>query len=272
MGGSVADRPGALLLAQDMSAPLLVAFAGGRAALYSARAPDKAGTNQDGIGLFELGGQRGVLAVADGVGGHAAGASAARIALEALERALGAGDDEAQVRSAILDGVELANREILELKVGAATTLAAIAVEGDRLRCYHAGDSEVLVVGQRGRTKLHTISHSPTSYAIQAGVLAPHEALCHADRHLVSNVVGSPDLRIEVGSELELAARDTALLATDGLFDNLTPGEIVEIVRAGPLDRAASELAERCRGRMTEAEGSGPSKPDDLTFVIFRPH
>ena len=74
----------------------------------------------------------------------------------------------------------------------------------------------------------------------------------HDDRHLVSNMVGSSDMRIEVGSPILLASRDTALLATDGLFDNVHPDEIVEIVRAGPLERAAAALAGLAAKRMTE--------------------
>ena len=77
-------------------------------------------------------------------------------------------------------------------------------------------------------------------------------------------------MRIEFGSPLELASRDTALLASDGLFDNLNPSEVVEIVRAGPLDRAASELAGRATERMHDPAPHHPSKPDDLTFILYR--
>ena len=77
-------------------------------------------------------------------------------------------------------------------------------------------------------------------------------------------------MRIELSSVLPLSPRDTVVLGTDGLFDNLHTDEIVEIVRKGPLGEVAAKLAKRCDRRMrTPGEGK-PSKPDDLTFILFR--
>jgi serine/threonine protein phosphatase PrpC len=83
-------------------------------------------------------------------------------------------------------------------------------------------------------------------------------------------VLGAPDMRIEVGSQLPIAPRDTLLLASDGLSDNLRTEEIVALLRTGPLEAACDRLAELARARM-HAPGEGePCKPDDLTFVAFR--
>ena len=59
----------------------------------------------------------------------------------------------------------------------------------------------------------------------------------HSQRHVVSNVIGSPDMRIEIGSAIEMDLRDTLVLASDGLSDNLHVTEIVEYVRKGPLEQ-----------------------------------
>ena len=129
----------------------------------------------------------------------------------------------------------------------------------------------ILVVGQRGKIKLQTVSHSPVGYAVEAGVLDEKEALHHEDRHLVSNMLGLADMRIEVGSIVELAPRDTLLLASDGLFDNLHLDEIVDRVRKGPLTQVVQHLASDAAQRMTIPREGQPSKTDDLTFVAFRP-
>ena len=92
----------------------------------------------------------------------------------------------------------------------------------------------------------------------------------HEDRHLVSNMVGSTDMRIEICSVLQLRPRDTLLLASDGLFDNLHLQEIVQIVRKGPLDAAVRMLAKECDGRMRTPRQGSPCKPDDVTSVVFR--
>lgn len=101
-------------------------------------------------------------------------------------------------------------------------------------------------------------------------MLTEKEAMHHEDRHLVSNVVGIADMRIDIGPVLPLDPRDTLLLATDGLSDNLGIDEIVEIVRRGPLSRAAAALMAEARRRMQEPRERRPSKPDDATLVLFR--
>jgi serine/threonine protein phosphatase PrpC len=107
-------------------------------------------------------------------------------------------------------------------------------------------------------------------YAVEAGLLDEAEAMHHEDRHLVSNMLGSPDMRIDVGSTIELADRDTLILASDGLFDNLHIEEIVQRIRKGPLGKVAAELVDDCRRRMEGVDAQQPCKPDDLTFVAFR--
>ena len=74
-----------------------------------------------------------------------------------------------------------------------------------------------------------------------------------------------------VWSSIRLAAKDTLVIASDGLFDNLQIDEIVNIIRIGPLDKAAENLARTCRARMTEFSETRPHKPDDLGFILFRP-
>jgi len=83
-------------------------------------------------------------------------------------------------------------------------------------------------------------------------------------------MVGSSASRVEVGSAVKLAPKDTVLLGTDGLFDNLHIGEIVERLRLGSFADLMNALAEACRARMLKPEADHPSKPDDLTVVAFR--
>jgi serine/threonine protein phosphatase PrpC len=243
----------------------------GQVCVRSLRSPDKDSSNEDAAAVIPVGNDALVLAVADGVGGNPGGHEASKLAMRTLNKLVAAVEDTAQLRSAVLDAVDSSNRQVIDLNRGAATTLAVAAVVGRRLRCYHVGDSELLTVGQRGRVKLRVVPHSPTGFAVEAGLMDEQEAVRHDQRHVLFNAIGSPDMRIDIGGPLTLAVHDTLLLATDGLMDNLFVNEIVDIIRAGPLVAAADRLVAVARERMDNAEGDRPSKPDDLTVVLYRP-
>jgi serine/threonine protein phosphatase PrpC len=279
--------------------------ASGTAFVFSHSAPDRPESdlgdsgNEDAAMVLTLGEGRGLLAIADGMGGQRLGGVAARAALESLQESIfeavssgvveqhpdaglsaleddhprpkrARGTEGGVLREPILTGFEAANRAVTALGVGAGTTLAAVEIDDACLRTYHVGDSMILVVGQRGKLKLQTVAHSPVGYAVEAGMIGEEEAIHHEDRHLISNMVGSTDMRIDIGPVLRLRERDTLLLATDGLFDNLRLDEIISLIRKGPLHEVARRLSEAARHRMVTPEGDGPSKPDDLTFVLFR--
>jgi serine/threonine protein phosphatase PrpC len=261
---------GHLHLEQDMAAPQVFDFCGGQVAVFSASCPGRDAPNEDGALHVTFDARCGVLAVADGVGGAAAGARASNAALRSVLARL-EGTDVASLREAVLAGVDDANQAVKELGVGAATTLALVRVQEGTVRSYHVGDSVVLVFGQRGKRKLETISHSPVGYAVEAGLLDEQEALHHDERHLVSNLVGQPDMRVEISGSLRLAPRDTVIVASDGLSDNLHVDELVELARKGPLERVAERLAAKALERMRAPREALPSKPDDLTFLLYRP-
>jgi serine/threonine protein phosphatase PrpC len=254
-----------------MDAPQTFTFHSGEAVYYSDRSPDKDTPNEDSAVLIPVDASRTILAVADGMGGRPLGAEASRTAVEHLLAAAAVcGPEEASLRPAILDALENANQDLVERRNGAGTTAVVTEIVDGWLRPYHVGDSTVLVVGQRGKVKVHTVAHSPVGYAVEAGLLDENEAMHHEERHLVSNLVGAADMRIEMGSRVKLAPRDTVLLASDGLVDNLDPSEITAAVRVGPLDRAAIRLVETARERMHAPREGQPSKLDDLTFILYR--
>ncbi|MCA9223097.1 MAG: protein phosphatase 2C domain-containing protein [Planctomycetales bacterium] len=261
-----------LYFEQEMQRAEVCALGGGRSAVFSCRSPEKSPPNQDAAAVIPCGERSAVLIVADGMGGGLSGEKAARQAILSVQAAVLASLERGGgLRAGILDGLEAANREVLRIGGGgAATTFAAVEIDDGVARPYHVGDSMILIIGGRGKLKLQTVSHSPVGYAVEAGVLDETDAMHHAQRHLVSNVVGSPEMRIEIGPSVELAARDTVLIASDGLFDNLHIPEIVELARKGRIGGCAQQLAEQASRRMRESTNGTPSKPDDLTLLLFR--
>lgn len=247
---------------------LRVEVEGGEAVALSWRGPGKQ-VNEDAAAVLPcLGGV--LLLVCDGMGGHLAGERASRASIEAIAARFAAASVEQMPRHTLIDGIEEANRAVLALGIGAGATLAAVVVRDGRARSAHVGDAAVMHFGGRGKMKAQTLSHSPTGYAVEAGMLDEDEALHHEERHLVSNHVGMEEMRVDLGPELAVAPRDTLLLASDGLIDNLWTDEVVELGRKGDLEQAARSLARLARERMLVAEEGMPSKPDDLTLVLFR--
>ena len=92
----------------------------------------------------------------------------------------------------------------------------------------------------------------------------------HEERHLVSNLLGYPEMHIDIGTEVTLAPRDTVLMASDGLFDNVMQAEICDIARLGDLEEATESLMGLACRRMENPEAGLPSKLDDLTAILFR--
>lgn len=246
-------------------------LAAGDVHAYTARAPDKKSENEDTVAVIPFGPQAAIFVVADGAGGLPAGKRASATAVDALRASVQVALDETTLlRTAILDGIEAANIAVQNLANGSATTMTVVALEGRTARAYQIGDSEALVVGQRGLIKMQTTPHSPTGFAVEAGFLNEKEALHHADRHLVSNFLGTTDMRIDIGTEIEMQARDTLLLASDGLMDNVHTAEIVERIRKGPLSDGMERLVTLAQRRMAGAAAGQPSKPDDLSLILFR--
>ena len=254
----------------EMLEPDVFELAGGTVAVLSTRRPEKTTANEDAAALITVGDGVAVLVVADGCGGMANGELAARIAIECLACSIAAAAPEATaLRAAILDGVEAANRQILELKAGAGATLAVVQLENGEARPYHVGDSQIMLVGGRGKVKLLTTSHSPVGYAVQSGMLEEAEAIDHEERHLVSNYLGSEEMHVEMGSGRKIAGRDGLLVASDGVLDNLLMDEIVGFLRSGSAATAARGIAALAMQRMQEVQDGKPHKPDDLTLIVY---
>ena len=138
---------------------------------------------------------------------------AARIAIEAFQSARNDGvKNDLMMHTAILNGIEHANQTVQELG------LAVVEIGEGEIRPYHVCDSMMLVEGQRGAVKLQTVCYSPVRFGVAEGLLDASEDTHHEDRHLISNVIGTADLQVELGSTVKLAPPNTLLLASDGLL------------------------------------------------------
>jgi serine/threonine protein phosphatase PrpC len=269
---AAADR---IIRDANMETPSTEDFPSGSVAAFSRRSREKESANEDSAVTIPLGNRGVILAVADGVGGMPQGERASQLALETLVESVAkvklmAGiEGSRQMRSTILDAIEKSNRRILDQCGGAATTLAIAQIIDNRLRTYHVGDSEVIIVGGKGMLKSQTLAHAPVAYGVHCGLIDPVAALVHESRNLVSNIVGDRDMRIEISTSRKLAPRDVVLLCSDGITDNLTVEQIADGISGKPTPDAAQAILEGLRNRR-EQFGDLVFKEDDATFLIYR--
>ncbi len=238
---------------------------------FSRRSPFKETCNEDAVGIIHVDDETAVFAIADGCGGMRGGEQASEIALQVLFDSIERNESGPErMRVAILDGIEQANIAVQDLKIGAACTIAVVEYHRGTIRPYHVGDSMILVTGNRGRIRYQSVCHSPVGFAVESGMLAADDAMHHEDRHIVSNVVGDSRMRIEIGPAVKLSRRDTVVIASDGLFDNLAIEEVVNGIRKGKIADAIGLVTNLAHQRMLGIEGQ-PCKPDDLSVIGIRP-
>ncbi len=255
-----------------------VDFCGGLVTHFSQRCPTRASSpNEDAACIVQLSDHQGLLAVADGMGGANSGDKASQAVIDGLLQHANSmiQVDNASFRGEILDAIESANQTILSWGTGAGSTLVVVEFVNGKLRSFHIGDAKAILVSNRGRIKFATVGHAPVAMAVELGVMNEREALNHADLNLISNCLGSREMKIEIGPSIAMSARDTLLLASDGLFDNLRTEEIVGMIRSGNLIDKTKKLVELAIKRMNapanrENASTLPSKPDDVTVVCFR--
>ncbi len=222
----------------------------------------------------------GVYAVADGMGGHAAGEIASELAIETLSAVLrrdgwpdttGEGtEQERKTRTArsIREAIGAANRKICESVEnhaewkGMGTTLVALAISGNSAIIGHVGDSRAYLV-RAGKLSRLTSDHSWVNEQVKLGLLSADDAQRHPWRNIVTRALGN---RAEVDVDLmeqPMQENDLFLLCSDGLNTMLRDGEIRTI-----LEKRAEDPEQACRELIAAANARGGE--DNITVVVLR--
>jgi serine/threonine protein phosphatase PrpC len=212
---------------------------------------------------------RGIYAVIDGVGGHAAGETAAGVAVdvirERLERQTGTPAER------IREAITLANNEIFRLSRarlewgGMACVLTVALIEDDTVTLGHVGDTRLYLIGG-GEIKKMTHDHSPVGEREDRGELSEYEAMRHARRNEIFRDVGSSERSPDDAGFIEIEtfpmpADGVLLLCSDGLTDLVSSAEI----RAG-IERYAPDFDAAIRALIDAANEAGGK--DNITIVI----
>ena len=202
-----------------------------------------------------------LFAVADGMGGHAAGEVASEIAVNVLAELAPKDLDGAGLEQA----VEEANREIIRAardgrgRDGMGTTLTACMLENERLVIAQVGDSRAYLL-HHGKLQQLTRDHSLMADMIEAGQLTPEEARHHPQRSVITRALGSdPNTRPDM-YEINVETGDRLLVCSDGLSSMIEDEQIEAVMRRVPdPQRCASQL-------VNEAIAAGGH--DNVTVIV----
>ena len=205
--------------------------------------------------------------VADGMGGHAGGEQASRIATQEIQAHLLANWDSSTSGQQLLESaLWRANEAILldqqqhpERADMGTTVVAVIFPHGESPWCAHVGDSRLYRF--RGlQLEQVTEDHTWVARALKMGEISQDEARIHPFRHVLSRCLGREDLNFIEAQPVDVKVGDRLLLCSDGLTEELADPKIASYLQEFPtLEKAAFSLVEAAK------EQGGH---DNITVVI----
>ncbi len=213
-------------------------------------------------------GQKGVFAVADGVGGAQAGEVASQMAMEILSEAFvnfrEGGDAEELMQRAI----EQANTSIFQMShdlpqlSSMATTIVALHIDGNIATIGHVGDSRMYRLDGNGSLFRETQDHSIVEEEVRAGRMTAEQAATHPSRNVISRALGA-ERSVEVDMKTIMFEPETAfLLCSDGITRHINDFEIRELLA---LDTGPSDICDRMK-RICYERGA----EDNLTAIVIK--
>lgn len=203
-----------------------------------------------------------LLAVADGMGGHAGGAQAARTAIATVKAHIN--PERGRPASAIKRAFTRANRTIREIRAAEqyermGTTLTVAVVYNGVVWIGHVGDSRAYLLRDGQLTQL-TDDHSLVGELVRHGQLAPDKARTHPKRNVITKAVGSDaSLRPDIFSH-EVRPDDRLILCSDGLTGAVDDRQLAELASTKRSPKAAASKLVAAANR---AGGT-----DNITVVI----
>jgi serine/threonine protein phosphatase Stp1 len=208
---------------------------------------------------------RGLWAVADGMGGHEAGDVASKMVTDALLRLPIIYGLDSLVEGAIA-AINKVNRELIALAAsnGASRTIGStvvgLAIANHQFRCFWAGDSRAYRVRDNQIAQI-TRDHSLVQDLVAAGMLDPEEAHHHPNANVITRAVGVVEaLNVETVSG-DARPGDQFLLASDGLTGLVDDHELLEALTSRRPADAADLLLETALSR---------GAPDNVSLVITK--
>lgn len=212
--------------------------------------------------------ERGLFAVADGVGGAQAGDVASQMAVEILAEAFNNLGNSGDVEELMNEAISRGNSAIYQMSHDLpqlstmATTIVALQISGNIATIGHVGDSRLYRLDSRGNLFRETQDHSVVEEEVRAGRMTPEQAENHPSKNVISRALGAESL-VEVDMKtIMFEPNTTFLLCSDGITRHISDVEIRELLASSHSPVAVCQEMKRiCYERGAE---------DNLTAVIIK--
>ncbi|MEA3416951.1 MAG: Stp1/IreP family PP2C-type Ser/Thr phosphatase [Thermodesulfobacteriota bacterium] len=210
-----------------------------------------------------------LMTVADGMGGHAAGAVASRLAVDVLMSKYYDAESSASITESLRNAFLKANQEVMargqdDRKLqGMGATMTAVVVVNNKMYYAHVGDSRGYIISGN-KISQFTQDHSYVYNLVRAGIISEEKALTHPQRNVITRAIGiSSDLEVDVSQHYQILKKgECVLLCSDGLFNVVSDQEILNVVST------IQTPAESCNKLLEIANARGG--PDNITVLAAR--
>ncbi|MGC6500657.1 MAG: PP2C family protein-serine/threonine phosphatase [Henriciella sp.] len=209
---------------------------------------------------------RGVWAVADGMGGGVSGGLASTLVCDAIQVAEFPDEFDEKI-TVIRDVLTRTNERILFLRPGndnrlcIGTTIAVLVIQDHLGAVIWAGDSRIHRVVDGNLTQM-TQDHSLVAEFVRQGQIKEWETRDHPDAHIISRGVGlSPDLELDMLT-FEVGSGDRFLLSTDGVSNEIESDQLA-------MTLASAASAEDCNDRLMAQVMAGPAQDNSTAISVF---
>jgi PPM family protein phosphatase len=226
------------------------------------RQGEKRQNNEDQLVFRQYNNDTVLLAIADGMGGHAAGEVASEIAIDIIK------DLDPNVEDMESHLAELLQKASLRIQKrafedfsleGMGTTLSVVLVRNQKAYWIHVGDTRIYLF-RDGRLSQITEDHTVPQLLVKEGEISKEEARAHSLHHVLLNCVGPDEYEADQGS-FSVTGKDLLMLSTDGLHDAL-PDVDMEFILGRKTD-----LKERLNDLVSAALLAGGE--DDITVITI---
>ncbi len=210
--------------------------------------------NEDYFGFFTTSGE--ILAVvADGMGGHASGEIASRMAVEVIHEIYSKERADTGVLEALKLAFRGANFTILQKSLehdefnGMGTTATALVLEDHQAFVGHMGDSRAYLFRDSTVSQL-TKDHSLVERMVDQGLINREEANRHPQKNVIYKTLGvNKDGEVDLLGPIPIMINDIFLLCSDGLTNLVNDQELLEVATKEPPQRACETLIQLANQR-----------------------